>query len=85
MKAKGANTMKPQKLGIVYTARATLKDADLNKLGTCTDTPNAIASALRECPTASIVIGFASGTTIRGTYKNRMLEWNSCPSGFVAA
>ena len=38
----------PAKLGSVWIARATLYNSAGRKIGTCTDTPNAIAKAFME-------------------------------------
>jgi len=71
------------KLGTVWTARATLYNSAGRKVGTCTDTPNAIAKAFIEHRSATSVACLASqGAYLdRSDYTSRMYQ-NTCPSGF---
>ncbi len=68
------------KLGNVWTARANLYNADEKLIGTCTDTPNAIANALQELPEATTVQSLL-GIYDRVKYDERMTKHNTCPSG----
>lgn len=71
--------MKPATLGTVWTARAKLYNTAGKLIGTCTDTPNAIAKALIELPAAQTVKTL-DGYEDRADYKSRMWQ-NTCPSG----
>ena len=75
--------MKPQMIGTVWIARARLFNSAGKQIGTCTDTPNAIAKAFIENHTATSVKESYSDTAInRHEYKNRMIPQNNCPSGY---
>ncbi len=73
--------MVTKKLGTIYTVRAKLYDNDGIKIGTCIDTPNAIAKAIMEHPEISIVDSI-NGLQVSGTYHERMKSWNVAASGY---
>ncbi len=75
--------MKVAKLGTVWTARARLFNSAGRQIGTCTDTPNAIARAFMEVYKATSVKESYSDTAInRCEYRTRMNQGNTCPSGY---
>lgn len=75
--------MKVKTLGTVWNARARLYNSAGKVIGTCTDTPNAIARAFMEHHQATCVSESYSGIAIQRTeYRNRMYPGNTCPSGF---
>jgi hypothetical protein len=69
-------------IGSVWVAVAKLYNDNYKLIGTCTDTPNAIGSALRELPEAKIINGLM-GITNREQYEHRIETWNKCPSGLI--
>jgi hypothetical protein len=71
----------PPALGTVWVARATLFDNAGHKIGTCTDTPNAIAKAFMEMSQATMVKPFGEEYRDRKSYFDRMNKRNTCPSG----
>ena len=74
----------PAKLGSVWIARATLYNSAGRKIGTCTDTPNAIAKAFMEHRNATSVRKcLEGGTEDRSDYTRRMGLFNACPSGWA--
>ena len=76
--------MKPPTLGAVWTARARLYNSAGRVIGTCTDTPNAIAKAFMEHHKATSVKESYSDIAMQRTeYRNRMHPGNNCPSGLV--
>ena len=70
-------------LGIMGIAIARLYDSNGREIARCTDTPNAIASAFRECSRAQFVKPFMGTIETRERYTDRMEDWNDCPSGLV--
>ena len=75
-------TKKPERLGTVWTAQATLMDAKGKPIARCIDTPNAIARALMKTPRATKVRSIL-GTDTRASYKSRMKPWNTAKSGLI--
>ena len=72
------------KLGTVWIARAKLYNSAGKVIGTCTDTPNAIARAFMEHHQATSVIESYSSIAIqRDEYRNRMHPAYTCPSGYI--
>ena len=70
-------------LGTVWTARARLFNSAGKQIGTCKDTPNAIAKAFMEHHSATNVKESYSDTAInRCEYRSRMQPWNDCNSGY---
>ena len=75
--------MMVQKLGTVYTARARLFNSAGKQIGTCTDTPNAIAKAFIENYKATSVKLYLEDTARpRTDYQGRMQPWNNCSSEY---
>ena len=75
--------MKLATLGTVWTARARLYNSAGRVIGSCTDTPNAIAKAFMEIHKAATVRESYSDTAInRCEYRARMTPQNNCPSGY---
>ena len=75
--------MKVATLGTVWTARARLYNSAGRIIGTCTDTPNAIAKAFMENHSATSVMESYSSVAIQRTeYRDRMHPGNTCPSGY---
>jgi len=80
--------MKPPALGTVYNVNANLYNKNKKIIATCLDTPNAIAKALMELPTAEFIKeGFINGTNLfnphlkkRVEYQSRMAAWNVAKS-----
>lgn len=76
--------MKAHTLGTVWTAKAKLYNSAGKVIGTCTDTPNAIAKAFMEHHQATSVTESYSAIAIQRTeYRNRMYPGNTCPSGYL--
>ena len=76
--------MKAAPIGTIWIARARLFNSAGQAIGTCTDTPNAIAKALIERQDAtSIKESFSNVAINRREYRNRMHPGNQCPSGFA--
>ncbi|MFA4854027.1 MAG: hypothetical protein WC616_01575 [Candidatus Omnitrophota bacterium] len=74
---------KPIALGAVYTARATLFNSAGQKIGTCTDTPNAIAKAFMENRNATAVKEcYSNIAQCRTEFNHRMNKLNDCQSLF---
>lgn len=67
-------------IGTIWFARAQLYDNNFKFVGSCTDTPNAIANAFRETPGA-VVVKNLMGIFDRSQYEGRIADWNKCPSG----
>jgi len=63
-------------LGTIYTTRARLYDRNGKYLGSCLDTPNAIARAFMECPEAGTAFG-TLGWSYRSDYGDRMNSYNT--------
>ena len=75
--------MRVANLGTVWTARARLFNSAGKLVGSCTDTPNAIARAFMDHHNATGVKECLSDTAIcRTEYLNRMHPGNTCPSGY---
>jgi len=75
--------MKPATIGTVWTARAKLYNSAGKVIGTCTDTPNAIARAFMEHHNAtSVSLSYESVAVQRTEYRDRMHPGNTCPSGY---
>ncbi len=75
--------MKPLLPGNIWIARATLFNSAGKKIGTCTDTPNAIAKAFMEIHQATSVKEYLSDIAKdRTDYINKIQPWNTCPSGY---
>ena len=75
--------MKVAPLGVIWTARARLFNSAGKVVGTCTDTPNAIAKAFMEHRNAtSVKESYSDTAIIRTEFRNRMHPQNTCPSGF---
>ena len=73
--------MKPPALGTVYNVNANLYNKNKKIIATCLDTPNAIAKALMELPTAEFIKeGFTSEIKKRVDYQSRMAAWNVAKS-----
>ena len=77
-------TAKPAKLGVVWTASAKCYDGTGRLVGTCMDTPNAIAKAMMEQPAIDTVKSLA-GFGSRRDYADRMADWNVAESHFREA
>lgn len=73
---------KPPMVGTVWVAVAKLYNENYELIGVCTDTPNAIANALRELPEAKHAQSIL-GLRPREYYHSRMNDWNKCPSGLI--
>lgn len=74
-----------QTLGTIWTARARLCNSAGRVIGTCTDTPNAIARAFMDHHKATSVIKSYETIAIQRTeYRERMLPGNTCPSGYAS-
>ena len=77
--------MKVAIAGTVWTARARLYNSAGKQIGTCTDTPNAIARALMENYAATAVKeSYSDVARTRTEYSNRMHPGNTCPSGYTS-
>ena len=73
--------MKPQPIGTVWVARATLYDRRGHIIATCMDAPNPIAKAFMECPEATTVTQWLERKHIkRHAYESRMASWNVASS-----
>lgn len=73
---------KPPKVGVVWTASAILYNKDGKVVARCLDTPNAIAKALMQMPSA-VVVKSLLGTHPRSHYQSRMSKWNTAESHLV--
>jgi len=74
---------KPMALGTVWPVSASLLGEDGGRIGTCLDTPNAIAKALMERPDATHVVEALSHVRRpRSAYADRMAGWNVAESRF---
>jgi disulfide oxidoreductase YuzD len=74
-----------EKIGTVWTATAKLYDRDGVKIGTCIDTPNAIAKALMENLEIEMIKSQFHGYEFRCHYADRMTKFNEAKSGFMEA
>jgi hypothetical protein len=80
--AKRRNPSKPPPIGTVWTARAKVYDGRDKYIGSCMDTPNAIAKMFMEVPAANMVVGLG-GMKFRDEYTSRMYG-NTAMSHFAA-
>lgn len=64
-------------LGSVWTARAKVYDANGKFIGSCMDTPNAIARMFMEIRRAEVVKDVLGKYTHRIDYKSKMNEYNN--------
>ena len=75
---------KPPKLGNVWPIAARLF-RNGKQVGTCMDTPNAIAKALMEYPQIDSVKPFGCSVVPRDAYAKRMANWNEAESHAVVS
>lgn len=76
--------MSVTKPGTVYTARARLYNSAGRMIGTCTDTPNAIAKAFMEHHEATgVKESYENIAKQRTEYEHRMVKENKCDSGYI--
>lgn len=72
---------KPAPAGDIWEARATLYNIGGKAIGTCIDTPNAIAKAFLELREANYVKDNSGLIRVRAEYAERMQPWNKAQSG----
>jgi len=72
------NRKAPAKLGNVWTAHATLFDANGKRITRCSDTPNAVAAALIRTPKATLV-KTSKGYQQRGEFSVRIAMLQNDP------
>ena len=72
---------KPEMIGTVWTAKATLYNNDKEIIAYCIDTPNGIAKAFMELPRAMWVSEmYSKELQPRAKYESRMQDWNKADS-----
>ena len=73
----------PPKIGTIWTARATLQNRRGETIGSCMDTPNAIAKALMQVSDATCISDASGSMKMRSEYNNRMSAWNTAESHLI--